>query len=108
VIAWRFATNLRKSTGLDSFRSQGFTLAAWRNRLPVQVWGLMFIIALGANFLVGYGSYRGSGSPLWFLPLSAAIAFLLIAEIDSPRSGLIRVQPQNLIGVAEAIGARSR
>ena len=30
----------------DVFNSQGFTLAAWRNRLPVQVWGLMFIIAL--------------------------------------------------------------
>ena len=87
---------------------QGFTLAAWRNRLPVQDWELMFLIALGANFLVGYGSYRGSGSPLWFLPLSAAIAFLLIAEIDSPRSGLIRVQPENLIGVAATIGANSR
>ena len=65
----------------DDFNSQGYTLAAWRNRLPVEVWELMFIVALAANFLVGFGSYRTSASPLWFFLLTAAMAFLLIAEI---------------------------
>lgn len=90
----------------DVLNSQGYALAAWRNRLPLQVWGFIFVIAIGANILVGFGSYSNSLWDLWFLPLSAAIAFLLIAEIDSPRGGLVRVLPQNLIGVADSIGAR--
>jgi hypothetical protein len=30
------------------------------------------------------------------LPLVVAVAFFLIADIDSPRGGVIRVHPQNL------------
>jgi len=30
------------------------------------------------------------------LPLVVAISFFLIADIDSPRGGVIRVRPQNL------------
>jgi hypothetical protein len=37
---------------------------------------------------------------------TTAVAFLLIAEIDSPRSGFVRVHPQNLEGVAESIGGK--
>jgi hypothetical protein len=37
------------------------------------------------------------------LPLVSAIAFMLIAEIDSPRHGIIRVMPQNLISLSQTI-----
>jgi hypothetical protein len=33
-----------------------------------------------------------------------AIAFLLIADIDSPRGGIIRVQPQNIQAFADGLG----
>ena len=92
----------------DVLNSQGYTLASWRNRLPVQVWGLLLFIAIGANFLVGFGSYSRSVWDLWLLALSTAIAFLLIAEIDSPRSGVVRVHPPNLTDLAESIGAAPR
>jgi hypothetical protein len=92
----------------DVINSQGFTLAAWRNRLPRQVWWLMLFVAAGANFISGFGA-RGASSPIrWILPLSVSVAFLLIAEIDSPRSGLLRVLPENLITAAESIGASPR
>jgi hypothetical protein len=39
----------------------------------------------------------------WILPLIVSIAFLLIADIDSPRGGLIRVQPLNLLSVCQMI-----
>jgi hypothetical protein len=90
----------------DVLNSQGYALAAWRNRLPIQVWGLLLFVAVGANFLVGFGSYSRSVWDLWLLALTTAIAFLLIAEIDSPRSGLVRVEPQNLEDVAESIAAK--
>ena len=39
------------------------------------------------------------------LPLVVAISFLLIADIDSPRGGLIRVSPQNLTSLAGSLRA---
>ena len=90
----------------DVLNSQGYALAAWRNRLPIQVWGLLLFVAIGANFLVGFGSYSRSVWDLWLLALTTAVAFLLIAEIDSPRNGLVRVQPQNLADVAASIDAK--
>jgi hypothetical protein len=90
----------------DVLNSQGYALAAWRNRLPVEVWGLLLFVAIGANFLVGFGSYSSSLWDLWLLALTTAVAFLLIAEIDSPRNGFVRVHPQNLVDVAESIGAK--
>jgi len=43
---------------------------------------------------------------LLILPLVVAIAFILIADIDSPRGGVIRVNPQNLVSLAESLRAR--
>jgi hypothetical protein len=38
------------------------------------------------------------------LPFVVAIAFLLIADIDAPRQGLIHVGPQNLESLAKSLG----
>ena len=38
---------------------------------------------------------------LTVLPLVMSLSLYLIAEIDSPRMGLIRVAPQNLLGVVD-------
>jgi hypothetical protein len=47
---------------------------------------------------------KETGSKLLpILPLILSIAFMLIADIDSPRHGIIRVRPQNLIGLAESL-----
>jgi hypothetical protein len=37
------------------------------------------------------------------LPAIVSLSFLLIADIDSPRGGLIHVKPENLVGVAESL-----
>ena len=46
-----------------------------------------------------------AGSSLVFLvlPLVAAVALFLIADIDSPRWGVIRVVPQNLLSLAHSL-----
>ena len=80
----------------DVLNSQGYAQAAWRNRIPLEAWLLLFAIALCCNVLLGYGVRRLEPRLFMVLPLVVAIAFFLIAEIDSPRSGLIRVRPQNL------------
>jgi hypothetical protein len=90
----------------DVLNSQGYTQAAWWNRIPLAAWGLMAAIAICCNLLVGYGARHAEteGTLLLVLPLVVSIAFFLIADIDSPRGGVIRVQPQNLLSFAQALG----
>lgn len=87
----------------DVLNSQGYTQAAWWNRIPVAGWALMLLIAAACNILVGY-SERGRGAlVLAILPVIVSVSFFLIADIDSPRQGVIRVLPRNLIALAESI-----
>ena len=89
----------------DVLNSQGYTQAAWWNRIPTAAWCLLAAIAICCSVLVGYGSHRVkvSGILILVLPVIVSIAFLLIADIDSPRGGLIRVKPQNLRALARSI-----
>jgi hypothetical protein len=88
----------------DVLNSQGYTQAAWWNRIPASAWALLVLTAICCHVLVGYGA-RGDkigASLLLALPVVIAISFLLIADIDAPRSGLIRVKPQNLVSLADS------
>ncbi len=89
----------------DVLNSQGYTQAAWWNRIPSAAWGLMAAIAICSSFLVGYGLRRSDMKArlLLVLPLVVAISFFLIADIDSPRSGIIRVRPQNLESLSQSL-----
>jgi hypothetical protein len=89
----------------DVLNSQGYTQAAWRNRIPPAAWGLMGAIAICANLLIGFGAHRVKGGAIEFLvlPLVLSIAFFLIADIDSPRRGVILVHPQNLISLVQSL-----
>jgi hypothetical protein len=90
----------------DVINSQGYTQAAFWNRLPVGVWWLMVAIALCSNVLFGFRSRDGKAARklAFVLPFVVAIAFLLIADIDAPRRGLIHVRPQNLEALAKSFG----
>ena len=80
----------------DVLNSQGYTQAAWWNRIPATAWALMLSIAIFANAMLGYGARHISPKLFIVLPLLVSLAFFLIADIDSPRRGVIRVVPQNL------------
>jgi hypothetical protein len=93
----------------DVLNSQGYTQAAWWNRIPTAAWGLMVTIAIVCNLLAGYGS-RGAKSGVKLLPalpLVISIAFMLIADIDTPRSGIIRVKPRNLMSLDQSLRSLS-
>ena len=81
----------------DVLNSEGYTQAAWWNRIPTGAWSLMFAIALFSNWLMGFGLKRWHPRLLTILPAVVAVSFFLIADIDSPRGGVIRVVPQNLL-----------
>ncbi len=87
----------------DVLNSQGYTQAAWLNRIPISAWLLLTIIAIGCNVLIGYGSRAKNTMLFMIFPLAVAVSFLLIADIDSPRRGVIRVKPENLISLSETM-----
>jgi hypothetical protein len=89
----------------DVLNSQGYTQAAWWNRIPLAAWLLLLAIAICCNFVIGYGARRAAAKSILLLvvPLVVSISFFLIADIDSPRGGIIRVRPQNLITLADSL-----
>ncbi len=89
----------------DVLNSQGYAQAAWWNRIPVSAWGLMVVIALFCNMMIGYSSRKPKAEHILclILPLIVSIAFFLIADIESPRGGLIRVPPENLLSLSQSL-----
>jgi hypothetical protein len=87
----------------DVLNSQGYTQAAWWNRIPIAAWVLMAIISIFCNVLVGYGAHGKRAFLFMILPITLSISLFLIADIDSPRNGLIHVHPQNLESLAESL-----
>jgi hypothetical protein len=97
------ATTLVISGLNDVLNAQGYTEAAWLNRIPVAAWSLMATLAIFGCLLVGNGAHSPGGLLSLVLPLALSIAFFLIADLDSPRGGLIRVRPQNLVSLSETL-----
>jgi hypothetical protein len=59
----------------DVLNSQGYTQAAWWNRIPAGAWCLMSAIAVACNVLVGYGAHQMRAWLFMVLPLLVAISF---------------------------------
>lgn len=89
----------------DVLNSQGYVQAAWWNRIPNTAWALMASIAICANLLVGFGArnFKKNIGLFMIFPFVTSVSFFLIADIDSPRGGVIRIEPKNLITLKEAL-----
>ena len=85
----------------DVLNAQGYVQAAWWNRIPYTAWTLMAAIALCANLLVGFGARNFQRNKALFMifPFVVSVSFFLIADIDSPRSGVIRIEAKNLVAL---------
>jgi hypothetical protein len=88
----------------DVLNSQGYTQAAFWNRIPPSAWTLMLVIGLCCNLLIGFCIRRAGMEFLVFMVMTlvVSISFFLIADIDSPRRGIIRVQPENLMSLSRS------
>jgi hypothetical protein len=89
----------------DVFNSQGYTQAAWWNRIPIGAWGMMAVIAVCCNFLFAYAAHHTEKRyKLFFvLPLIVAVSLAFICDMDSPRGGLIHVFPLNLTSLSHSL-----
>ena len=94
----------------DVLNSQGYVQASWWNRIPGTAWTLMTAIAICANLLVGFGArnFKKNIALFMIFPFVIAVSFFLIADIDSPRGGVIRIEPRNLITLKNALSPQTK
>jgi len=93
----------------DVYQTLQKTQFDWRHHIPVVGWWALLAAAFIANALIGY-NIRGIKGENWLiviLPLLTTGAFYLIAEIDQPGAGIIRVGADGLLGLQSALGADS-
>jgi hypothetical protein len=90
----------------DVISAQGSAQAAWWNRIPAAAWILLVTISVFCNLLIGYGVRLKSELLFLILPVVLSISLFLIADIDSPRRGVIHIRAQNLESLAESLGSQ--
>lgn len=86
-----YASALNDMIDLDSKR-----VAARLNRIPGDIWMLMAMLSVMTSVVVGYGQRHRSALATFVPVLMVAIALSLIADLDSPVSGLIQVSQQSM------------
>ena len=93
--------SLNELIDIDSER-----LAALQNRIPSTVWVLIFVVAVIAVFARGLALKRRFWLTLVLAPITIAIVVGLIADLDSSRGGLIRVDQAPLYRLKADIQAK--
>src|SRR5258708_20235630 len=89
----------------DVINSQGYTQAAFWNRIPTAAWLLMAAIELCSTVLFGYRSRKGATRKLSTVrPFLFSLALLLIADNHASRHGFIAINPENLESLAKLLG----
>src|SRR5262245_7524109 len=89
----------------DVTNSQRSSHAVWLNRIPVAAWAMLAIISIGSCWLIGYRARRTDWLGFLILPIAVSVCFFLIADLDSPRGGVIRVTPENLSSLSQSLPA---
>jgi FtsH-binding integral membrane protein len=89
----------------DVLNSQDYSEAARINHIPLGAWVLMILIAVFGCAVQGYGAKgkRRTALLMTILPVTISLSLALIADIDSPRGGIIHVQPQNLTRLLQSL-----
>jgi hypothetical protein len=81
-------------------------LAAFENRVPKSVWVIIVIVAVFQGFAGGFSLKRKLWFSLLAAPLVVAVVMALIADLDSPHSGLIHVEQNAMQRLVKDMGAK--
>ncbi len=83
-------------------------MAALENRIPMAIWLMILSVSVLTLFSTGIAMPREFWYPVLAMPLMVAIVVGLIADLDSPRGGLIRSQQQTMLRLQADIAAESQ
>jgi hypothetical protein len=82
---------LNETIDLDAKRR-----AALENRVPSPIWGTLVFLSLLTCLMVGYSQRQRFLPAMLVPPLMIAIVMSLIADLDTPGNGLIRVGQESI------------
>jgi hypothetical protein len=104
VPAGLFIESLNQVIDLHAAR----VMAALRSRMPLAVWVVLFAVGLLAFFTMGYqaglsASSRSPGAIVLALAFGAVI--WLVADLDRPGEGFLRVSQEPMIDVRKSMGS---
>ena len=71
-------------------------LAAFESRVPESVWLIIFVVAIFQAFVTGFSLKRKFWFSLVMTPLVIGVVMALLADLDSPRTGLIRIEQSSM------------
>ena len=71
-------------------------LAAFESRVPETVWLIIFVVAIFQAFVTGFSLKRQFWFSLVMTPLVIGVVMALLADLDSPRTGLIQIDQSSM------------
>jgi hypothetical protein len=80
----------------NAFNVADKRLAVFEKRVPKTVWLIIFVVGAFQSFVTGYSLTRKFWLSLVVTPVVVALVMALIADLDSPRSGLIRIEQTSM------------
>jgi len=81
-------------------------VSALENRIPVSIWLLIFCVSTIAIFSRGLTLARRFWMTVVLAPLTIAIVITLIADVDTPSSGLIRLDERAMLRLKADMNSR--
>ena len=103
IVVGLFVQALNEMIDLDESR-----VTAIRNRIPDSIWFVLYFVTILSMAAMGY-QFGLTGERSWavtiFLALAFAAVILLIADLDRPQLGFVRVSQQAMIDLVNKIGA---
>ncbi len=104
IVVGLFIQSLNEMIDLHAKR----VTAGLRNRIPAAIWGALFAVAVLSLAAMGYQAGL-SGTSRSIAELAVALSFsaviLLIADLDRPQEGTLRVSQQALIDLQQSMSA---
>ena len=103
IVVGLFIEALNDMIDIDATR-----VAAGRNHIPETIWLMLYIVTILAMAAMGY-QFGLTGERSWPVTILLVMVFtaviLLIADLDSPQAGLLRVSQQAMLDLIAKIGA---
>jgi hypothetical protein len=97
-----FTASLNDLVDLDAKRQ-----AAARNHVPGSVWLLLMLVSFTVCWTTGYTTALGEAGrhalPMVILPILLTIVITIIADLDHPQRGLIKVSQQSMLDLQNTL-----
>jgi hypothetical protein len=101
-----FISSLNETIDLHAKRVQ----LGMRNQIPILIWAVLYLLAVLAIGMMGYHTgIEGAGRFFGFVPMiiTFSMVLILIADLDRPQEGLLKVSQQSLIDLLNSFDAES-